>query len=485
MSREEDPNRHQERRHGSPTMEQSLPREPEPSAQQRFDRRTFVALVGGIVVASIEAKAGGAFPILRAADTWELPAHDLAATRHGGRIAGTLVNWRADLEGGVAGAPAIVGGEVFAASIGGVVASFDLLTGRARWRRHFPTPVYGSGRSARRLGYFGGVAVADGRVFAASDRVVSLDAGTGRTIWETAPLRTSTSDDYFWGPPVVARGVVLVGSGSGAELPTARGRLSAYSLRDGSLVWSTPTVPAGANGGGIIAPASVDLRANLAYVATGSPYRAVPGRNPGTGSLLALRLDNGAIVWSDQIYPADKHGFDFNSAPVILGRILVAASKDGFRAWDRVTRRRLWHRRLTPALSKKGGVAGPTNGPEGGPVATDGVRIYVLSNDAASNSCLAAALAPATGHVLWRQRLPSFSFAAPAIAGDRLFATGADGILRGLATGTGRLVAAVRLGAPSTGAPAVAGGRLVVGAGAEPFLPGHLLVCIGPHPARG
>jgi outer membrane protein assembly factor BamB len=231
----------------------------------------------------------------------------------------------------------------------------------------------------------------------------------------------------------------------------------------------------------VIAPASVDLRANLAYVTTGSPYRALPGPNPGTDSLLALRLSAGAIVWSDQNYPGDKHGFDFNSAPVILGRILVAASKDGFHAWDRVARRRLWHRRLTPALSKGTGVAGPMNGPEGGPVATDGRRVYVLSNDAARNSCVAAALAPATGHVLWRRRLPSFSFAAPAVAGDRLFAAGADGTLRGLETATGRVVAAVPLGAPSTGAPAVAEGRLVVGAGAEPFLPGHLLVCIGPH----
>jgi outer membrane protein assembly factor BamB len=169
----------------------------------------------------------------------------------------------------------------------------------------------------------------------------------------------------------------------------------------------------------------------------------VPGPNPGTDSLIALRLDDGAIVWSDQIHPGDTDGFDFNSAPVILGRVLVAASKDGFHAWDRMSRRRLWHRQLTPALSKHQSVAGPTNGPEGGPVATDGRRVYVLSNDAAHNSCVAAALAPATGRVLWHRRLSSFSFAAPAVAGDRLFVTGADGTLRGLATSTGKLVAAV------------------------------------------
>jgi outer membrane protein assembly factor BamB len=446
---------------------------------RRFDRRTLVALAGAVAVAAVEARVGLALPAREAPGSWKLPGHDLSATRHGGEIAGTQVEWRAELKGGAAGAPAIVDGTVYAASIGGVIASLDLATGHAHWRRSFATPVYGSGAGKRRLGFFGGVAIAADQVVAASDRVVALDRRTGRTVWTARPLRTSTSDDYFWGPPVVARGLVLVGSGSGAELPTARGRLSAYSVRDGSLVWSTPTVPRGANGGGVIAPASVDLRANLAYVVTGSPYRALPGPNPGTGSLLALRLDNGAVVWRDQVYSHDTHGFDFNSAPMILGRIIVAASKDGFQAWDRVARRRLWHRRLTPALSKKGGVAGPMNGPEGGPVATDGTRIFVLSNDAARNGCLAAALAPATGHVLWSRRLPSFSFAAPAVAGDRLFAAGADGTLRGLATSNGKVVAAVPLGAPSTGAPAVSEGRLVVGAGAEPFLPGHLLVAIG------
>src|SRR5262249_2306349 len=160
-------------------------------------------------------------------------------------------------------------------------------------------------------------------------------ARSGRTLWRSLPLRTPTSDDYHWGLPTVVGRLVLIGSGSGAELPTARGRLTAYDLRDGRLIWNTPTVPDGANAGGLIGPASVDPRAGLAYVGTGSPYGALPGDNPGSCSLIALRLRDGAIVWEDQLHPGDRRGFDLNSAPAIAGRLLVATAKDGIYAWDR------------------------------------------------------------------------------------------------------------------------------------------------------
>ena len=70
----------------------------------------------------------------------------------------------------------------------------------------------------------------------ASDRVRCLDARTGATIWETAPLRGTTGDDYFWAPPVIVEGIVLLGSGAGSEATETRGRLTAYSLEDGSLL---------------------------------------------------------------------------------------------------------------------------------------------------------------------------------------------------------------------------------------------------------
>lgn len=273
---------------------------------------------------------------------------------------------------------------------------------------------------------------------------------------------------------------MLVGSGSGAELPTARGRLNAYRLRDGRLAWSTATVPEGANGGGVIGPASVDARIGLAYVATGAPYGALPGDNPGTCSLLALRLTDGAVVWQDQIHAGDRRGFDLNSAPAIAGRLLVATAKDGIYAWDRLSRRRLWHVQLTDPVPGGAENAGPADGPEGGPIALGREHAYVLSNDGASGGCVAAALRLRDGTVRWRRELPAPSFAAPALAGGRLLCVaGADGTLRLLDVRGGALLAQTELGEPSAAAPVLGGGRLVVGTGAQPYVPGSSLVCVG------
>ncbi len=239
-------------------------------------------------------------------------------------------------------------------------------------------------------------------------------------------------------------------------------------------------MPAGANGGGVIGPASVDPRLGLAYVATGAPYGTVPGDNPGTCSLLALRLGDGAVVWQDQVHAGDRRGFDFNSAPAIAGRRLVVTAKDGIYAWDRLSRRRLWHVQLTDPVPGGAENAGPADGPEGGPIALGRRNAYVLSNDGTRGSCVAAALRLRDGAVAWRRELPAPSFAAPALAGERvLCVAGADGTLRLLDVREGALVAQAELGEPSAAAPALGGGRLVVGTGAQPYVPGSSLVCVG------
>ena len=238
-------------------------------------------------------------------------------------------------------------------------------------------------------------------------------------------------------------------------------------------------VPDSGNGGGILGQPSVDLRGGKVYVATGAPYAPQPGANPGTDSLVELRLRDGTIVWADQLHAGDTLGLDLNSAPVLIGDLIAVAGKDGFRAWNRRTRRRLWHVQTTPNSPAPGAPADPTTGPEGGPIASDGIRVYGLSNDSGAGSCVAAAIDPGKGGVLWQTTLPAFSFAAPAIAKDALAVPGSDGTLRLLAPDTGAVTAELSLTEPSSGAPSVSDGSVLVGTGAGPFLPGDSLVSFG------
>ncbi|HWI71303.1 MAG TPA: PQQ-binding-like beta-propeller repeat protein [Baekduia sp.] len=272
---------------------------------------------------------------------------------------------------------------------------------------------------------------------------------------------------------------MLVGSGSGSEEPRARGRLSAYDLRTGRLRWSTATVPEGANGGGVICSPTVDLRRGRVYVTTGAPYAAVDGPNPGTCSLLELRLADGAVTWADQVHVHDTRGLDLNGAAVLLGDRAFATAKDGVHGWDRALRRRVWHTQLTPESQTPGGPSGPTDGPELGPLATDGRRLYALSNDGARGVAVAAALDPRDGRVLWRAELPGLVFAAPALAGNALWTATASGSLHALRTVDGAPLAAVDLGEPSAGAVSAAAGVVLAGTGAAPDLPGESLVCVG------
>lgn len=413
----------------------------------------------------------------RAVHPWTLPAHDLAASRASRVAVGSVSErWRAHLAGGITGAPVIEGQTVWAASFGGDVAAFDRVSGQQRWLSSFGTATYGTNGE---LGFFGGIALCGGRAVVASDRARCLDARTGATIWETAPLRGTTGDDYFWAPPVIAGRTVLLGSGAGSEATETRGRVTAYSLRDGSLIWSTPMVPDSGNGGGILGQPSVDLRQGKVYVGTGAPYAPQPGDNPGTDSLVELRLRDGTIVWADQVHAGDTLGLDLNSAPVLMGDLVAVAGKDGFRAWNRRTRRRLWHVQTTPDSPAPGAPADPTTGPEGGPIASDGIRVYGLSNDSGAGICVAAAIDPGNGSVLWQTTLPAFSFAAPAISKDALAVPGSDGTLRLLTPATGAVTAELPLTEPSSGAPSVTDGSVLVGTGAGPFLPGDSLVSFG------
>lgn len=416
--------------------------------------------------------------------TWPMSSGNPAAWRLAAQPAGGLLEqWRLRLSGGVLGAPAVVDGVVYAASFFGEVVAANIVSGEEIWRQQFPTATYGDAITrvgSRGQAFYGGPAVRDGRVYVVSDRLWCLDAVDGTTIWSTQPLRSDASDDYFWGAPTLVEDTVLVGSGSGSELPRARGAVTAYDARSGALRWSTRTVPEGGNGGGLIAPVSVDLARRKVYAATGAPYEAVAGDNPGTTSLIEFDLDSGNITWQDQAHLGDDQQRDFNSSPVLVEDRAFATNKDGVWAWDRVSRERLWQTQLTPSSVAPGVVpSGPTDGPEGGPIAWSGRHVIAGSNDAGQASAVVAALEPDSGAVAWQTTLPGLIFAAMAVGDDRIYVSTASAVLYELDAASGAILGAAALAEPSSGAVTVAQGRVLVGTGAAPYLPGESLVCLG------
>jgi hypothetical protein len=259
----------------------------------RFHRRMLLALAGAVVLAAVGTTVGLALSDREASSSWELPAHDLAATRHGGRIAGTKVNWHVDMKGGVAGAPAIVDGTVYAASIGG-------RSRRSPWRPGELTggvrlPLLSTAAARASAGSASSIAVGTDRLVAASDRVIALDRRTGRTLLDDQAatneheqrLLLGTARDC--GGPLPRRLGLRCGVAHRtwpAECLLAKRRLSRLEHAHGSA-------------GGERRRRHRSCQCRPAHEARLCRHRfSLPcptGRNPNTDSLLALQLGNGAI----------------------------------------------------------------------------------------------------------------------------------------------------------------------------------------------
>src|SRR3989441_438904 len=174
--------------------------------------------------------------------------------------------------------------------------------------------------------------------------------------------------------PAVVGDRVIVGSWDG--------RAYCLDRRSGRLRWSFATVPEESAGGGLIAPPSLDVATRTLYAATGNPFHATgrwcapPDGRDHSSSLVALDATSGRLRWADQVHPHDERNLDLNCPPMLLSvtadrprELVVVGGKDGLRAWDRTSRRRLWRVEVTPAPPAGGKEALPSTGPEAGPTA--------------------------------------------------------------------------------------------------------------------
>jgi alcohol dehydrogenase (cytochrome c) len=212
-----------------------------------------------------------------------------------------------------------------------------------------------------------GVAVMDGRVFrgTSDDRLIALDAGTGKLLWKTvigSPYlaESSAAAPLAWG------GIVYMGI-SGSE-SGARGRVMAFDAQTGRELWRFNTVPMGkevgaetwlrpgtakTGGGGVWGAMTLDVSAGELFVPTGNPWPDIdkayrPGANLFTDSIVVLDARTGALKWWHQGTPEDWMDLDM-VAPPVLYRIdgardyLVFGGKDGYvTAVDRDTHQQVF-----------------------------------------------------------------------------------------------------------------------------------------------
>ena len=252
--------------------------------------------------------------------------------------------------------PVIKDGVIYTTAHNATIA-VDAMTGRQIWRTNHDYPpdtlrVVCCGIVNR------GAAMYEGMIIRAlmDNRVVALEAKTGKQIWESiSPEPATPANGYsMTGAPLIANGVVIVGV-AGAEYGH-RGFIEGYDAKTGKHLWRHYNIPAAGEPGAETWPADAikvgggsswvtgtyDPELNLVFWGTGnpSPWNALtrPGDNLYTNSIVALKPKTGERVWHYQASPNDPFDYDGVGQPIVgklnVGgaprKVVMQANRNGF-----------------------------------------------------------------------------------------------------------------------------------------------------------
>jgi alcohol dehydrogenase (cytochrome c) len=407
--------------------------------------------------------------------------------------------------------PVVAGTRMYVTTSTNAVWALDAATGKRLWAytplvNFFPAGAASSYFPANR-----GVAVAGGRVYELTfdDRLVALDAATGRPLWQ-ARVADPRLGYYETTAPTVWRGLVFAGASGGDA--GVRGFVAAYDGRTGKQVWRFWTVPApghgwvparGHHGGGAVwMPPVIDTSTGILYAGTGNPSpdftgTVRPGADPDTDGILALRASTGQRVWFTSLVGHDISDYDAAS-PVVLMRVrrpgggtvraVGEAGKSGrYYLLDAATGKPLWRPVAFVPVGPVGSTRcpGELGGSNYAPVAYDPVTraAYVSGVDLCSTVRESGPAAVArhrtgepdqggtaepaqaagrgtftaidvdTGRVRWQRRIASPMLGGAAVAGGLVFTGSNAGILYAFDAATGALAWQRGLGAGFGTAP--------------------------------
>ncbi|MFQ5633900.1 MAG: outer membrane protein assembly factor BamB [Gammaproteobacteria bacterium] len=243
------------------------------------------------------------------------------------------------------------GTNIFAAAHDGRVSAFEAIKGKRIWRRKTKLPLSAGpafGADIVVLGSNNGDVIAlnaadgkerwrttvSGEVLAApavagslvlvrtvDGKLTALDIDTGGEAWfvQQSVPRLSVRGT---GAPVVARNVVVSGFDNG--------RIAAYELGDGSAIWDLLLSPPS---GRTEVERLSDLNATVRIV--GEDVFAVGYQ----GSLSALALESGQVLWTREISGHGGIGVDFNNLYVTgeASRLFAVSRRSGRELWRQET----------------------------------------------------------------------------------------------------------------------------------------------------
>jgi PQQ-dependent dehydrogenase (methanol/ethanol family) len=251
-------------------------------------------------------------------------------------------------------APIVVDGIMYLTTSFNHVYAVDAATGKPFWHyKHKMGPIttFCCGPNNR------GVAIHGPHLFMGTldAKLVSLDAKTGKLLWETQIEDPEKGYSETMSPTVV-EDKVLIGTNGGEY--GVRGFLKAYDAASGKLLWTFYSIPEKGHegvwaktdatgrdmhrdieaekaafaqdasfyqtlGGGVWMNPAVDLKSRTLYFVVGNPspdlYGAKrPGDNLYTNSLVAIDLDKGTYKCHSQYIAHDVWDLDAVSPPILV-----------------------------------------------------------------------------------------------------------------------------------------------------------------------
>lgn len=347
-------------------------------------------------------------------------------------------------KGRIVSSPVVAGGKIFVMDGNNQVTAYDAETGEDVWYHKVKVEAVGRTREGRanifervtnpfnfkdtggedKESVGGGIAAADGKIFVTSGLgvVEALDAQTGASAWRkklATPMHSA---------PTVSNGRLFAVSDDN--------ELFAMNSATGDVLWTYQGIVESARMLTSPSPAVIDDVVIAPFA---------------SGELVALRVQNGVVLWQDALSSAGRLTplsslNDIASGPVIADGYVIATAQSGvISAFDLRTGQRVWSQ---PA----GSLGYPW-------VAGDFVYTVTTGGEV-------ACLSKISGEVVWTQQLQAFknekkrkeriAWAGPLLVGEKLLMLSSRGRAVEVDAYSGQILRNYRLGAPFFVAPIVA-----------------------------